>query len=184
MKLVQTSFITALLFCSTTAIAFDMPWDNDRRDRWRGDNRWGGDNRWDTGIDAFDDIWGDMFSDFDFEITFRASAEGGGRGKGRSKGRGRGKSHSKGQSRSRGEGRSDHRLRSYNRERYYGGNVYTRPYRPYGYPLVHPLPRPVRPAPAAVVPHRRTPPVPPPPKVKTDDRPSGISWKSDTKQSQ
>ena len=109
MKLLQTTFAAALVLLSSSATAFDMPWDdNDHRDRWRGDNRW------DNSFDIFDDIWGDMFGDmagdFDFQITIRANADGWGRGRGR--------------------GRRDQYWRGDNR--YYGDHRYYSDHRSYG----------------------------------------------------
>jgi hypothetical protein len=165
MRLVTSSMLTTLIAFSTSAIAWDMPWDNDRRDRHHGY----GDNRWDTGFDAFDDVWGDMFGDMfgdmdmNLEFSVRASAEGRGRGKGKGRGYGR--------------GRGDHYLSGDHRSRYYGGNYYGRPYRgpyaaPYRHPGVRPLPPVARPggynAPPA--PYRMA---PPPPQRRT--APSGAT---------
>jgi hypothetical protein len=141
MKFISTTFAASLVLLSSTAMAFDMPWDNDRRDRWRGDNRWNND------FDFFDDIWGDMFGDmagdFDFEIRVRANADGWGRGRGR--------------------GRGDHYWRGDNRyygdHRYYGGRY--RPYGPYRHPGFYGAPPPVAPYMTAPRPQPYLPPAAP-----------------------
>ena len=125
MKFIKATFAASLVLLSSSAIAWDMPWDdNDHRDRWHGYNR--GDNKFDFMDDVWGDMFGDMFGDFDFEITVRANAEGWGRGRGR----GRGDNYWRG----------DHRY--YGDNRYYGGNRYYgerhRPYRPYYGPYRQP----------------------------------------------
>ena len=132
---IKAIFAAGLILLSSSAIAIDMPWDNDRHDRWRGDNRWAND------FDFFDDIWGDMFGDmagdFDFEIRIRANAEGWGRG--------------------RGKGRSDNYWRGdqrfYGNHRYYDGRY--RPYGPYRHPGVYRGHRPAAPPPYRVTPRQR-----------------------------
>ena len=125
MKFIKAAFAASLVLMSSSAIAWDMPWDdNDHRDRWHGYHR--GDNRFDFMDDIWGDMFGDMVGDFDFEITVRANAEGWGRGRGR----GRGDNYWRG----------DHRY--YGDNRYYGGNRYYRgrhgPYRPYYGPYRQP----------------------------------------------
>ena len=146
MNFIKAVIAASFVLLSSSAHAIDMPWDNDRHDRWRGDNRW------DNKFDFFDDVWGDMFGDmagdFDFEIRIRANAEGWGRGRGR----GRGDNYWRG----------DHRY--YGDHRYHGGRY--RPYAPYRHPVLHaPAPPPAapygiaRPLPRAPgrVPSHRTP---------------------------
>ncbi|MGB5518383.1 MAG: sulfur globule family protein [Gammaproteobacteria bacterium] len=131
MKLIKATLAAGLVLLSSSVSAFDMPWDNDRRDRWHGDNRWNND------FDFFDDIWGDMFGDmtgdFDFEIRIRANAEGWGRGRGRDDNYWRGDQ------------------RYYGDHRYLGGRY--RPYGPYRHPGRYGAPVPA--APYGVAPRQR-----------------------------
>jgi len=125
MKLIKATFAASLVLLSSSAIAWNMPWDdNDHRDR----GRWNSGHGHDSGFDMFDDVWGDMFGDmfgdFDFEITMRANAEGWGRGKGR------GNNYWRGDHRYRGD------QRFYGDNRYYGGRH--GPYRPYYGPYRQP----------------------------------------------
>ncbi len=136
MKRIKAMFAAGLILLSSSAVAIDMPWDDDRHDRWRGDNRWG------NNFDFFDDIWGDMFGDmagdFDFEIRIRANAEGWGRGRGK----GRGDNYWRGDQRFRGN------------HRYYDGPY--RPYRPYRHPGIYRGHRPALP-PHRLAPYQRPP---------------------------
>jgi hypothetical protein len=146
MKLIKATFAAGLILLSSSVNAIDMPWDNDHRDRWRGDNRWNND------FDFFDDIWGDMFGDmagdFDFEIRIRANAEGWGRG------RGRGDNYWRGNQ------------RVYGDHRYHGGRY--RPYGPYRHPGLYGAP--LQTVPYGVAPRQR-PPIPAAPRPVQHYRP-------------
>ena len=141
MNPIKAVIAASLVLISTGAAAIDMPWDNNHRDRYYGDNRF------DNNFDFFDDIWGDMFGDmsgdFDFEIRIRANTEGWGRGRGS----GRGENYWRGDQRYRGA------------HRYYGGN--RGPYGPYRYP-VYQRPPPAAPYGMSPRPPMRTAPTPAP----------------------
>ena len=155
MKFIKATFTASLVLVSSSAIAWDMPWDdNDHRDRWHGHNR--GDNKFDFMDDVWGDMFGDMVGDFDFEITVRANADGWGRGRGR----GRGDNYWRGDHRYYGDNRY------YGNHGYYGGRYgpyrpYYGPYRPYYGPYRQPgvygAPSPVAPSPYGVATRQRPP---------------------------